>query len=132
VILLYSLLFLIPGLVKMIRLIFVPLVVMIYRPYHEGKVDALKESSRLTMGAFWGIASFFLVSQLFIAFVVMMLPSGLHKIFQLKAGSLSNLLIDFIFNVPIGVLVELIAAVGLLKIFERIVIFKEGKNELAF
>ncbi len=132
VIILYSLLLVIPGLVKMIRLIFVQFIVQLYKPYKDGKVDALKKSDELTQGALAGLASFYFGTQLIIALVVMGVPSLLQRYFSFEPGSLENLTIDFIFNVPIGVTIELGAAVGVLKVFEHIVAVKEGKHELAF
>lgn len=52
-ILLWSLLFLIPGIYKYIRYAFVSAVVLVDPEYMEGKVDALVESERLTMGIWW-------------------------------------------------------------------------------
>ena len=132
VIVLHLVLFVIPGLVKMIRLIFVPFVVQIHRPYQNGKVDALKESAHLTNGSFAGIASFYFISQIIIVVIVMAIPSAIQKSIGYDGASAQNLIIDFVFNVPIGVVIELAAAVGLLRIFEKLVILKEGPNELAF
>jgi hypothetical protein len=42
------LLFLVPGLIRMFRYLFVPFVVLLHPRYWEGKVDVLKESARIT------------------------------------------------------------------------------------
>ena len=46
-------LFVIPGLVKFVRLTFVPFVVVDHAAYKEGSVDALNESERLSKKHFW-------------------------------------------------------------------------------
>lgn len=132
VIALYALLLIIPGLVKIIRLIFVSWVVQLYRPYGEGKVDALKTSAKLTEGSFAGIASFYFLSQIGIVFIVMWLPSYLRESLALEAGSFQNLLLDFMFNVPISIVFEVSITVGLLKVFESMVVIKGEADELAF
>lgn len=45
--------FVIPGLIKFVRLTFVPFVVVDQAAYKEGSVDALDESERLTKKRFW-------------------------------------------------------------------------------
>ena len=47
----WSVLFIIPGLIKYFRLYFVPLIVAFHPSYQKGEVDALEESSRLLKGA---------------------------------------------------------------------------------
>ena len=52
-VLLYGLLFLLPGFYRYLRLIFVPYITLFAKPYREGKVDALKLSFALTQGRMW-------------------------------------------------------------------------------
>ncbi len=132
IIIISFLLLVIPAFVKMIRLVFVPYVVVLSRRYHLGKVDALKESDRLTQGSFAGLASFYYISQIIVLAVVMGLPAILERLIGYEPRSLQNLLVDFIFSVPVAVVVELASAIGLIKIFERLIVLKEGPNELAF
>lgn len=52
-VLLYVILFLIPGLIRYIRLIFVPYIVLFAKKYADDEVDALEFSKKLTVGRFW-------------------------------------------------------------------------------
>lgn len=54
-IILWGLLFILPGLYKQIRYYFVPYVVLFLPEYQEDKVDALEVSEWLTKGHGWGI-----------------------------------------------------------------------------
>lgn len=56
--LLWSLFLLIPGLVRYTRLIFVRFIAIIYRPYRNNQVDALKLSIELTRPIFWRLFIF--------------------------------------------------------------------------
>lgn len=66
---LYSLLLIIPGLIRWTQLIFVCLVSAFDPKYQEGKKDALKESSRLVRGHFVAL-SFLLSLQMTVPFLI--------------------------------------------------------------
>ncbi len=54
--------FAVPGLVKFVRLTFVPFVVVDQAAYKEGSVDALNESERLTKNRFWKVVIALVIS----------------------------------------------------------------------
>jgi hypothetical protein len=54
--------FIIPGLIKFVRLTFVPFIVVDQAAYKEGSVDALNESERLTKKRFWFVLFALLIS----------------------------------------------------------------------
>lgn len=65
----HTLFFIIPGLVRWVRLIFTCLVSAFDPSYQQGKVDALNESKRLTKGA-WFPLLFFLLFQITVPFAI--------------------------------------------------------------
>ena len=61
-ILLWSIAFIIPGIYKQVRYIFVPFVVLLDLRYQKGEVDALEQSAELTKGIFGWLLTLFLAS----------------------------------------------------------------------
>lgn len=63
-VLLWTLAFIIPGIIKWTRLTFVPFVVLLEPAYAHGKIDALKESERRAKGKTWVLFFVLLISQI--------------------------------------------------------------------
>ncbi|MGE4130501.1 MAG: hypothetical protein AB7F86_02630 [Bdellovibrionales bacterium] len=57
-ILLWALLVLIPGFIRYVHLIFVPLIVLFSSDYEDGKIDALKQSQLMVKNWFWFLLIF--------------------------------------------------------------------------
>lgn len=131
VILIYFFLFIIPGFIKIIHLLFVPFVVQLYKPYQAGKVDALQKSKELINGALLGIGSIYFIFQIFILLVELGIPAQLQKWFLIETSSFYYFGLEFFCVVLLGTFIEIASIVVILKIFESLVIIKEGKNELA-
>lgn len=72
---LYSLLLVIPGVIRWVQLTFVTLVTAFDSKYQNGKVDALKESSRLVGGA-WLPLLFLLLTQMALPFLLQEMALG--------------------------------------------------------
>jgi hypothetical protein len=60
-VLLWAALFIVPGVVQMVRLQLVPFVVMFLKPYESGQIDALETSRQMTRGYFLGLVLLFLL-----------------------------------------------------------------------
>lgn len=91
---LYSLLLIVPGIVRWVQLVFTGLVAAFDPRYQEGKVDALKESARLVGGFTWFALFFLLIFQ-------MMVPTLFDEMAksQLSWASGPLLLVAWIINV---------------------------------
>lgn len=89
---LWSLVFIIPGLVQFLRLVFVPFIVTMDPKYAEGSVDALEKSKQLSRGKIGRILA------LFIAFsiVIPMLFTSVDEYKLLWKTPLSGLFICFV------------------------------------
>lgn len=121
--------FIIPGIYLTVRYIFVPFVVMGSRKYQEGKVDALKESWKLSTGIMWPLAFCFIFTQLFVAYLELGLAPTLNLIYplarseELMISTIGQVLLSY----PVQVFLYLIIArLFLLKMNET-----EASNELA-
>jgi hypothetical protein len=66
----WGFLFIIPGIVKWFRLIFVPFIVLLDPAYRRGEKDALEESEKLTHGQFSSIFVLFFVFSLLLPFIM--------------------------------------------------------------
>lgn len=98
-ILLWSILFILPGLYKQIRYLFVPFVVLFDSLYHRGEVDALDRSSQLSKGIFWALLFLFMASfgvDILFDMKSQFLPVLAHPVFQFL-GEGVNLLISTLF-----------------------------------
>ena len=60
-VILWSILLIIPGLIQMVRMAFVPFIAIYSQEYQAGQIDALKTSARLTRPQFWQLLGVFLV-----------------------------------------------------------------------
>lgn len=60
----WSLLLLIPGLIKMLRLSFVPFIVCLDPDYQKGQKDALQESEKIAKPMIWTLAGIYLLFEL--------------------------------------------------------------------
>lgn len=60
-VILWSILFIIPGLIQMVRMAFVPFIAVHSEDYQAGRVDALKGSATLARSQFWRLLIVFLV-----------------------------------------------------------------------
>lgn len=101
-ILMWSILFLIPGLYKQIKYLFVPFVVLFDSQYHSGKVDALKRSSQLTSGLFWILSLLVFISfslDLGFELASKVMPILAHPVCQFFSAGVQLLLSSFLYSV---------------------------------
>lgn len=101
-ILMWAILFVVPGLYKQIRYIFVPFVVLFDPEYKNGKVDALSQSSELTKGVFWILTGIFVASfsaELLFKMNSKIFPWLAHPIFQFITGGLTFLVTSYFYSV---------------------------------
>lgn len=75
-ILAWGLLFIIPGLIRMVQLVFVPYVVCFQRSYHEGHVDALRSSRAILKRNLWRTLG---AMTLFVVVIPMLMTSALDS-----------------------------------------------------
>lgn len=99
-ILLFSLLLIIPGIYKAIRLSLVPYIVLFNSAYQKGEVDALKHSHQLTRKIFPVVLTVWLVSVVISIFSDLVLHSGYAASSQLTQFSFLSLtvLLTFVFS----------------------------------
>ncbi len=76
---LWTLVFIIPGLIKMVQFLFVPLIVLSDSEYNQGRVDALAKSKALSDKVFWPLC-FILI---FFTAVLPLLMSPLNEFKQI-------------------------------------------------
>lgn len=130
-IILYLLAFVVPGLIQTAKLIFVPYVVLLHGSYRKGLVDALDQSSKLSYGSLLGVFLFTMCG--FIGtYVFSYGPIGIaHFVYDFDSEGLEIVVIDFFGEVVLSTLFQIAFYLGLLGVFEKLVLFKEGKHELA-
>jgi hypothetical protein len=118
----WSLFFLIPGLVRFVQLIFVPLIVVFDPNYEKGEVEAIKMSTRLVNRRFFRIIAYLVV--FYIA-----LPIFMTSVFTESKEILKTPLIASLF-VAIETSLEIVSMWLLYLIFQSA--FEEDRIRIAF
>jgi hypothetical protein len=84
---LWTLAFIIPGLVKMVHFLFVPLVVLSDSAYQKGSADALIQSQKLSRKVFWSLG----LALIFFMIVLPLVMSPLNEYKQFVSSPLTAL-----------------------------------------
>lgn len=84
---LWTLAFIIPGLVKMVHFLFVPLVVLSDSAYQKGSADALIQSQKLSRKVFWSLG----LALIFFMIVLPLVMSPLNEYKQFASSPLTAL-----------------------------------------
>lgn len=130
-ILAYSLLLLIPGIVKTVQFLFVPFIVQNSKSYSRGETDALQRSQLLMKGHLAKFFFFYIILQALILGVSLGLP-GLFA-GQDQQITFKSFILHLVFVGIFGIILELIGSIIFYASYIKIVRQRgEDSNELAF
>lgn len=130
-ILAYSLLLLVPGIIKTVQFLFVPFIVQNSKSYARGETDALHRSQLLMKGHLAKFFFFYIVVQA----VILGVSIGIPGLFsgQGEQVTLMSFILHVVFAGVFGIILELIGSIVFYSSYIKIVRQRgEGSNELAF
>jgi hypothetical protein len=95
---LWTLVFIIPGLIKMVQFLFVPLIVVSDSEYAQGQIDALEKSKKMTDKVFWPLSWILII----FTGILPLLMSPLNEIKQIALTPITAIplsLLDTLINI---------------------------------
>lgn len=101
-VILWSVAFVIPGIYKQVRYLFVPFVVLLDPHYQKGEVDALERSAELTKGVFGWLLGLFLISfaaEIGFEMAAKVHPTLTHPVARVLTGGLAMMASIYFYSV---------------------------------